>query len=69
MKLFSVTGFTIRDGNITELYVTNTKEEAIERFNKDYEYFFHNKAIEEISDVDGYEIVLKKIKEQNEGDL
>ena len=70
MKLFSVTAFTIRDGDVTGLYVTNTEEEAMERFSKEFEdYNFYYEEVREVSDVDGYEIVLKKIEEQNKGDL
>lgn len=62
MKLFNVTGITIRDGDIIGLYVANTEEEAIERFSKEYEdYMFFHERVEEIKIVDNYEVVLKKI--------
>lgn len=67
MKLFSVTGLTIRDGDITGLYVVNTDEEALERFSKEYEdYTFFHENVEEIKIVDNYEVILKKINKQNE---
>ena len=67
MKLFSVTGLTIRDGDITGLYVVNTEEEALERFSKEYEdYMFFHENVEEIKIVDNYEVILKKINIQNE---
>ena len=60
MKLFSVFGDTIREGIINNLYVSKTKEEAMNRFEKEFgdNYFYYIDAIE-IEEIDGYKIYLE----------
>ena len=59
MKLFNVIGETISEGSVCELYVTKTKEEAMDRFKEEFEdTFFHYIYAIEIEEVDGYKIYL-----------
>ena len=59
MKLFNVIGETVSEGSVCELYVAKSKEEAMDRFEEEFDWnFFHYIDAVEIEEVDGYKIYL-----------
>lgn len=59
MKLFKILGESHRDGNESNLYVAKNKEEAIDKFIKEFKYNTFSKIYAEvIEEVDGYIIYL-----------
>jgi len=64
MKLFMVSGITIRHGDPHALIIAENEEKAIEKFlegDEDYHYIMSSYA-REITEIDGYKIVFHKGK-------